>query len=318
MDNIPKMTVIRQCLSLLPTLSPTCVPLDYGVKKLRTLALLQLSVTAHLLRWESYREYAWQLDASPDLQELLGLPSISASQVSRRMNQLPTALLEHLFYALTHLIKNLSRPASSGLLQRVGRLLLVDASCLKLPAFLSDWARVTRDRCGVKIHVSYAVTSPEHTFVQHMVPSTGNVSDYEGSDLLLHEEEVTYVLDRGYVCYERMDRWIEGGLNFVMRIADHHQANVLHEHPVPEGSRILRDATVQMGSGYTAMEQRVRLVEFTDEKGRLYRIVTTQWEASAEDIAEIYKHRWLIELFFKWLKQHLRLVRLQSTQPQGI
>ena len=66
------------------------------------------------------------------------------------------------------------------------------------------------------------------------------------------------------------------------------------------------------------MEQPLRLVEFTDEEGKEYRVVTNRWDLKAEEVPELYRHRWIIELFFKWMKQHLRLVKLQSTQPQGI
>jgi hypothetical protein len=62
----------------------------------------------------------------------------------------------------------------------------------------------------------------------------------------------------------------------------------------------------------------VRLIEFLDEEGKQYRIATNRWDLEASEVAEIYQHRWLIELFFKWIKQSLRFVKVWSTKPQGI
>ena len=62
----------------------------------------------------------------------------------------------------------------------------------------------------------------------------------------------------------------------------------------------------------------IRLVAFQDEKGRHYRVVTSRWDLSAAEIARIYKNRWLIELFFKWVKQHLNMIQLHSFDPTAV
>ncbi|WP_396125438.1 transposase [Bacillus sp. Marseille-Q3570] len=102
-----------------------------------------------------------------------------------------------------------------------------------------------------------------------------------------------------------------------MRINDKHKTTILETYEVLS-EKVLTDAKVVMGSVHNRMKNALRLVEFKDEKGRFYRVVTNRWDLSAEEITELYKCRWLIELFFKWLKQHVRLVKLQSTKPQGI
>jgi IS4 transposase len=66
------------------------------------------------------------------------------------------------------------------------------------------------------------------------------------------------------------------------------------------------------------MKQKVRLIEYEDENGRFYRVVTTRYDLSAEEIANIYRHCWQIELYFKWMKQHLRLVKLFSYKLQAV
>ncbi|MNC36107.1 Transposase DDE domain protein [compost metagenome] len=116
-----------------------------------------------------------------------------------------------------------------------------------------------------------------------------------------------------------MQRWVEDGLSFVIRLHNHHHATILEEREIPEGSSILRDATVVLGkNATTTMVSSVRLVEFVDDQGRLFRLATTLWEHSATQIMDIYRQRWLIELFFKWIKQHLKVATLYSHQPEGV
>ncbi|TYR76204.1 transposase, partial [Rossellomorea vietnamensis] len=87
-------------------------------------------------------------------------------------------------------------------------------------------------------------------------------------------------------------------------------------YEVPEGKTILRDAKVILGA--EKKMRPVRLVEYQDSEGKTYKVATTRWDLSAIEIAEIYKNRWIIELFFKWIKQSLRFVKVWSTKPQGI
>ena len=119
------------------------------------------------------------------------------------------------------------------------------------------------------------------------------------------DSDVTYVMDRGYIDYRQMDGWVLSRIDFVLRLTKRNKVRVIEMHPIVLGSNITLDARVKLGSRFRRMEQEVRLVEFVDETGREYRVVTTRWDLSAEEIAEIYKSRWLIELFFKWLKATL-------------
>ncbi len=128
----------------------------------------------------------------------------------------------------------------------------------------------------------------------------------------------TFVMDRGYDDYKKMEAWSTDGIRFVMRLRDRAFTTVLEELPVEAEGRITRDAKVQMGRADRDDKRTLRLIEFRDEKGRRYRLVTSIWNLSAEDIAQIYKCRWWVELFFKWIKQHLSTVHVHSYKPQAI
>ena len=313
MDNnsIRQEKVMSQCLSHLPLEDFRSPLLDYGLKKLSTESLLKTFVAAQLGRWESYSDMEEKIRASSDLQKSLGLSSISGSQLSRRINDLPTEWVQGLFCRVVAKIQELTKD-STGLKGGIGKLRIVDSTHISLPAQLSSWAFVTKGWTVVKMHTRLVVASADTVFPDRILPSTGNVSDQEGSDVLIEESDATYVMDRGYISLKRMDQWMEKNISFVLRIKDNIRAVVRKEYDLPTDPSILRDAEVQIGKNH------LRLVEYQDEKQRVYRIATTRRDLTATQIAEIYRNRWMIELFFKWIKQHLRLVKLYSTKPQGV
>jgi len=318
MDNttIPNETVFRKCLSLLPFDDFSCSYLDNGVKKLTTANLHRIAVAAQLGNWASYTEMEERIRAMKDSEELFGLSSISGSQLSRRINDLPTSHPQRLFFTAVKQLKELTHDQKG--IPSLGRLNLIDSSSLHLAPQMGKWAYVSQDKNSVKLHTRLVVDSPEIGYPDQVIPSTGNVDDREVVLELVTDPGATYVMDRGYVDYTKMDQWVKDEIDFAMRINAKHKANILETYETPQKSRVLLDAKVIMGSAYIQMQNPVRLVEFTDDHGRYYRVVTTRWDLKAEEIAELYRCRWMIELFFKWLKQHLRLVKLQSTKPQGI
>lgn len=317
MDNDKRKTVLRQFTSLLPFQKKVRTVFDHYIKKLTVAKAITLFTIAQLNHWSSYKEIATQLRAQTELQERVGLTSISESQLSRSLESMPTELLEALFQRLA-LRKKRQTATHKGITPAIGKLSIVDASSITLPLRLCDWAQVTKKTSSVKMHLRLVAASPDTVFPDAMMPTTGNVGDRACSVDLVVPSDTTYVMDRGYDDYARMDRWCRDGIKFVMRMRERTTTTILEEFPVPKNGRIIRDAIVKVGSKSKSMEQTVRLIEFTDDQGRLYRLVTSVLDLSAEDIAQIYKSRWLVELFFKWIKQHLTVVHMHSHAPQAI
>lgn len=306
--------VIRQCLSFLPLQDVVSPLLDYRAQKLTAAKLIKIFVTAQLMQWPSLHYMSDTIRAEPTLQQEFELSSINKSQLSRSMNQLPVEVTEALF-------RNVVQQVHSHLPSRKpGTLALIDSTNIRLPFRLADWTQVTKHRSGIKVHTRLMIINKETAYPDKIVPSLGKISDYEGSDGLVVDSDVTYVMDRGYVCYKRMQRWAQDKLSFVIRVNTHHHAEIQEERPIdPQAPHILRDAVVIMGkNAKTTMTEPLRLVEFQDSQGRFYRLATTLWKLSAAEVAEIYRQRWLIELFFKWMKQHLKMARLYSYQPEAV
>lgn len=320
MDNFRPKSTVCQSLSFVPFDQLSSLRIhqnDSGKKKLLTIPLLKVFIASQLKNWRSYAEIEEGLRADEQLREELGIISISGSQLSRRIAQVPTQLLEELLVQMVMKIKPLCKDFG-GISEAIGKLKIVDSSKFRLSTALCQWTRVSKDWTGVKVHVRLAVEDPQTTYPDKIIPSLGVVDDRRGALYLVVADDATYVLDRGYVEYKLMDQWDADGIRYVIRMWANTSETVIEEYPVEPNGPITRDARVKLGSKFRWMEREIRLVEFRDEEGKLYRVATNRWDLSPQEIAEIYKSRWLIELFFKWIKQHLPAAKIHGTSPQGI
>ncbi|WP_066067007.1 IS4 family transposase [Neobacillus soli] len=309
--SIGREKLICQCLRILPTEDFECPLIDYG-KKLTTKSLLKTFVAAQLDQWSSYSEMEEKLRAHPDLKKELDIKEISGSQLSRRINDLPTEMSKKMFEKVVNKIRILTQ-GYSGVSKEIGRLSIVDSTEIRLPENLCDWAFISKGHNAVKMHTRLVVVSKDVAFPDKIVPSTGTVSDFESSDFLVEENDCTYVMDREYPSKRNLTSWLEKDISFVTRITKNLVLYSLEEYK-PTHPSIKRDAKVNFGVSYVP----VRYVEFVDEKDRIYRILTTRFDLTDQQILEIYKNRWLIEPFFKWIKGHLKFTKIWSTKPQGI
>jgi hypothetical protein len=317
MDNVTQNSVINQLISLLPfQVDHRCI-FDHYAKKLTTAKCIVLFTVALLDKWSSYKVIEAKLRANENLKRALNLQEISGSQLSRKLNEIPTEIFQGLFLRLVADL-NQQTLGYQGISKRIGKLGIIDSSSLQLPFSIGDWARLSSKDSSVKMHLRLIVASPETVYPDHMIPTTRNYDDREVAVEMITDLDVTYVMDRGYVKYQTMDTWVNNKTQFVMRINNRHLTTIIEEREIPPGTRISKDAVVLLGGSFKSMKEKVRLIEFEDEKGRRYRVVTTRYDLSAEEVADIYRHRWLIELYFKWMKQHLRLVKLFSYKPEAV
>ena len=303
--------LICQCLSLLPTEEYDC-PLQNYRKTLTTSSLIKLFVAAQLDQWSSYAHMEEKLRAHPALQKELGIPSISGSQMSRRINELPTEIVQRVFGKIIQEIRSLTKD-NQGISKEIGRLNIVDSTEIRLPENLCDWSFVSNGHNAVKMHTRLVVVSKDVAFPDKIVPSTGKVSDFESSDFLIEADDATYVMDRGYPSKKNLMDWLDKGVSFVVRITKNLVLYTLKKN-APTHEAVLRDEIVNFGIS----NEPIRYIEFVDEKRRIYRLLTTRFDLTDQEILEIYKNRWAIELFFKWIKGHLKFTKIWSTKPKGI
>ncbi|WP_033826646.1 IS4 family transposase [Bacillus andreraoultii] len=304
--------VICQCLSILPTDEFACPLLNYDYDKLSVDSLLKIFVAAQIGKWESYADIEEKIRSDKKLREALNLPSISGSQLSRRINELPTEIAQSFFLKVVYILRDLTKNYK-GIDSTIGKLSIVDSTHIKLPPQLCDWAYVTKGWNVVKMHTRLVVLSENVSFPDKILPSTGNVSDFESTDVLIEKSDTTYVMDRGYPSNKNLNDWLEQEIHFVVRLSKNFKF-VARENYNITNSVVQKDCKILV---YPS-KRPARLVEFIDEDGKLYRLLTTRFDLTADEIMDIYRYRWMIETFFKWIKQHLRIIKIWSTKPQGM
>lgn len=138
-------------------------------------------------------------------------------------------------------------------------------------------------------------------------------------ELVVEEKGVFNVFDRAYVDYKKFDDYCEKGILFASRLKKNALVKVIKELPVPPGSKIKKDSIVILGKdGFTKMDHPLRRIETEDIEGNLVIIITNDFKLSAEEIGDIYRYRWQIELFFKWIKQHMHVKHFYGLSQQAV
>lgn len=316
MDNIPNVSTVCQCLKLLEMQGFRSLLRDHRAKKLFTGNTIQLHVAGQLLGATSYDMITELLQAHEPLQTLTGLTSISPSALSRKTATLCTDTLQALFVKLVLALQQ-HHPDQPTALPTGKKLRLLDATEVTLPLQLASWANCSKSKHGIKMHTRVTVADPEKlVYPDRVIASTIDVNETELALELVTDSDAVHLMDRGFQKHEHFEQWDQQNLKFITRIRENTKFEVTRDFRVPKADRdfIVSDRKVLLNK----CSRRLRLVIFRDDNGKEYYLITNCFDIAAVDIAQMYKYRWLIELFFKWIKQHLRLVKVFSYSPQGI
>jgi hypothetical protein len=182
----------------------------------------------------------------------------------------------------------------------------IDASTIELCLGLFKWAPAANAKAGIKLHTMLDLRGSIPTVVR-ITPAL--VSDASFLDALPLEAGSFYVMDRGYIHFARLIRFTHAAAFFVIRSMDKLKYKVVSNGAVDHPA-ILSDAHILMSGKYTQVDYplTLRRIEFLDtERDRVLTFLTNHFELQASQIASLYKSRWQVELFFKWIKQNLRI-----------
>lgn len=280
--------------------------LDRYVKKCGFQTWLDLMIYAQLNQIPSLKQLDTKLKNNEELQEAIHLSSISDSQLSRKLRDTDAKVLQSLFSRVVNQMNREIQPKHR--LQASGPIYLVDASIISLCLSLSRWAkyRPHQGKGGVKIHMCVAYQS-EGTTPKDAVLQPAIHSDRSQMNELVLEPGALYIFDRGYLDYKAYDQYCEDGIRFLTRLKENAVVEEIEEYPVPSDSAICRHVRVRLGSIQNEMNHDLRMIETYDSEGNRIRLITNDWTYTGEEISQLYRCRWQIELFFKWVKQHLKI-----------
>lgn len=194
----------------------------------------------------------------------------------------------------------------------------LDATIIELCLEVFWWARFRRIKAAIKLHVLLDIKCEIPTFI-HLTPAA--VHDVKVLDVLAVETEAFYVMDRGYLDFKRLYRLHQAGAYFVIRAKANLAFVRLYSRPVDKTSGLRCDQTIRLSGPQVARyyPQHLRRVKFYDpEHEKRYVYLTNNFEVPALQIAILYRNRWKVEIFFKWIKQHLRIKRFWGESPNAV
>lgn len=194
----------------------------------------------------------------------------------------------------------------------------LDSSTIDLCLSMYDWAKFRRTKGAVKLHL---VLDHDGYLPSFACITDGKVSDVKVAHLLRFDPGTIVVDDRGYNDYGLFGKWTAQGVFFVTRMKDNALYEVAETREVPQRGNILKDEVIRL-TGAKASERcpyLLRRIEFYDaEKDRVFEFLTNNMKLGATTIAAVYKDRWQIELFFKALKQNLKIKTFVGTSPNAV
>jgi len=286
---------------------------DYRTRRLSTRSQFIALLYGQLCKAEGLREIVTGLASHQSRLYHLGATVPSRSTLSDANGLRSHRVFSDLFAAMIG-------QAQRGLRKHVGEVVqLIDATSLRLSG-LSEWARFSAGVCGAKLHMLY---DPDADRPLYFDVTTAKVNDITPAKAMPIQAGATYVFDLGYYDFAWWADLDAKGCRIVTRFKKNTRLAVAEELPVPPGSPVLSD---RIGHLTTRMAQTrrnpftdpVREVRVTTETGKELRILTNDLDAPADEIAALYKRRWQVELFFRWIKQTLKLKHFVGNSENAV
>jgi hypothetical protein len=188
-----------------------------------------------------------------------------------------------------------------------GNVFAIDATTIDLCLSTFYWASFRSTKAGIKLHTQIDLKTSIPEFILF---TNATVHDVNVLDVINFESNSFYIMDRGYVDYKRLYKIHLCGAFFVTRAKDNMNYRRLYSHPKNKTKGVLYDQTIMLNNHYASKDypERIRRIKFRDEETSKDLIfLTNNFHLKAIQIAQLYKYRWKIELFFKWIKQHLKI-----------
>ena len=194
----------------------------------------------------------------------------------------------------------------------------LDSTTIALCLSVFPWAHFRTTKAAVKMHTLLDLRGNIPSFI-HI--SDGKLHDVHALDMLLPEAGAIYVVDRGYVDFARLYVLHQAGAFFVTRAKSNIDAHRVYSAPTDRSTGIICDQTISLDGFYTRQDypELLRRIRFKDpESGKTPVFITNNFSLPAATICALYKSRWQVELFFKWIKQHLRIKQFYGTSENAV
>ena len=207
----------------------------------------------------------------------------------------------------SHLISLAQSKISDKKIEIKGNIYAFDSSTIDLCLSVFCWAHFRKTKAGIKLHTLFDINTQIPVFI-HITEA--NIHDVNAMDVIDYEPLAYYIFDRAYVDYERLFRITLAKAFFVVRAKSNVKFKRMYSNKIEKSTGVKYDQTGKIEGFYSSKNypEKIRKVKFYDtEKDRILIFLTNNFELKAHEIALLYKQRWQVELFFKWIKQHLKV-----------
>jgi hypothetical protein len=290
---------------------------DAGVRTLDCADLFRVMAFAQLTWRESLRDIEVCLTSNQAKLFHMGLKAPPArSTLSDALNQRDWRIYHALAQRL--IVRARGLYAQDSVLELDASVYALDSTTIDLCLSLFEWAPFRSTKAAIKLHTLLDLRGAIPTFI-HI--SDGKLHDVNVLDILPVEPGAFYVMDRGYVDFERLYAMHQAGAFFVTRAKVGMDARRVYSATTDRSTGVICDQRVMLNGFYSAKNypEHLRRVRFKDpESGKTLVFLTNNTTLPALTIAALYKSRWQVELFFKWIKQHLRIKRFLGTSENAV
>ena len=313
-------TVFSQVMEFLPTYEfRKCVERYHGDYKVLSFSCLDQFLCmafAQMTFRESLRDIQACLRSKINKLYHMGIRGqVSRNTLSNANNQRDGRIYADLAMILIHRARKLyiNEPFGIDLKNTVYAL---DSTTIDLCLALFPWARFRKNKGAVKLHTLLDLRGNIPSFIDI---TDGKVHDVNVLDILIFEAGSFYIMDRGYIDFKRLYALHQALAFFVTRAKSNLKCCRLYSRPIDKTTGLRCDQTIVLTQSFEDYPEQLRRVKFYDAENDLYlTFLTNNFTLDALTIAKLYKCRWQVELFFKWIKQHLRIKAFFGTSENAV
>jgi hypothetical protein len=291
---------------------------DAGVRSLSAAEHFRVMAFAQLTWRESLRDIEASLGANPSKLYGMGFRSlIKKSTLADANERRDWRIWADLAAVLIRRARRIYIEEDLGL-DLKNTVYALDSSTIDLCMSLFPWALFRSTKSAVKIHTLLDLRGAIPAFIYL---SDGKTHDTKVLDMLVFEPGAFYVMDRGYMDFQRLFRLHQAGAFFVTRAKNNLRARRVYSAPTDRDTGVIADQRVTLEGFYAIQDypEHIRRIRFADPTtGQTLIFLTNNTSLPATTIAALYKNRWQVELFFKWIKQHLRIKHFFGTSENAV
>jgi len=314
------ITIFNQLLNIIPHCKFQQVVEEFNgdkyIKKFNSFHHLIVLLFAQLNENDSLRDIERPININKNKLQFISLPEIKRSTLSEANNRRDYKIFERLFYVMLDKTMQLTPKHKFRFNNEVYAL---DSSTIDLCLSVFDWAKFRKRKGAVKLHTKLNLSGN--------IPDFLTITDGKCSDIRAAKENFKFladsiiVMDKGYIDFSWLYSLTQQGVFFVTRAKDNMVYEVSGQQEFTEGTGVISDEIIILKGQKATVDypDKLRMIKYYDIKtDKLYTFITNNFKLASKTIANIYKSRWQIELFFKWIKQNLKIKSFIGTSKNAV